>query len=102
VAVPTSTKLVYSTQTTLSYEIGNLAGGKVNDSMMDFQRATLSSTDTEYGERVVGSQIQVGIWSSYSTLMVVLKLAMSFFYRRLTVMLPRSSTTACPSFRKRG
>lgn len=80
-----SGKVLYSTQSTLGYQIGNLAQGMANNGMTDAQRAALSPSDPEYTMRVVGSQIQVAGWSCYSTLMVVLKLAMLFFYLRLTV-----------------
>ncbi|KAK4100639.1 hypothetical protein N658DRAFT_486676 [Parathielavia hyrcaniae] len=79
-----SAQLLYSTQTTLGYEVGNLARGMANNGMTDAQRAALSPTSPEYGMRIVGSKIQVAGWSCYSTLMLVLKLAMSFFYLRLT------------------
>ncbi|RYO86983.1 hypothetical protein DL764_008919 [Monosporascus ibericus] len=76
--------LLYSTQSTMGYEIGNLARGLANNGMTDAQRAALSTSDPEYEMRVIGSKIQVAGWSCYSTLMVVLKFAMLFFYLRLT------------------
>ncbi|KAK4129231.1 hypothetical protein N657DRAFT_609369 [Parathielavia appendiculata] len=76
--------LLYSTQTTLGYEVGNLAHGLANNGMTEAQRAALATANVEYGMRVLGSKIQVAGWSCYSTLMLVLKLAMSFFYLRLT------------------
>ncbi|RYP40738.1 hypothetical protein DL767_001493 [Monosporascus sp. MG133] len=76
--------LLYSTQSTLGYQIGNLAHGLANNGMTDAQRAALSPSDPEYDMRVIGSKIQVAGWSCYSTLMVVLKFAMLFFYLRLT------------------
>lgn len=76
--------LLYSTQSTLGYEIGHLAHGLANNGMTDAQRAALPSSDPEYNMRVIGSKIQVAGWSCYSTLMVVLKFAMLFFYLRLT------------------
>ncbi|KAG7290063.1 hypothetical protein NEMBOFW57_000055 [Staphylotrichum longicolle] len=76
--------LLYTTQSTLGYQIGNLAHGMANNGMTDAQRVALSPSDPEYGMRVIGSKIQVAGWSCYSTLMVVLKLAMLFFYLRLT------------------
>ncbi|KAK4230343.1 hypothetical protein QBC38DRAFT_469286 [Podospora fimiseda] len=76
--------LLYSLQTTLGYEIGNLAHGMANNGMTDAQRAALSPLDPEWDMRVIGSKIQVAGWTSYSTLMAVLKFAMLFFYLRLT------------------
>ncbi|RYP57263.1 hypothetical protein DL770_010703 [Monosporascus sp. CRB-9-2] len=76
--------MLYSTQSTMGYEIGNLAHGLANNGMTDAQRAALSPSDREYDMRVIGSKIQVAGWSCYSTLMVVLKFAMLFFYLRLT------------------
>jgi hypothetical protein len=78
-------QLLYTTQTTMGYEVGNLAHGMANNGMTDAQRAALSPSNPEYDMRVIGSKIQVAGWSCYSTLMVVLKLAMLFFYLRLTV-----------------
>jgi hypothetical protein len=83
-----SLQLLYSTQTTLGYQIGNLAHGMANNGMTDAQRAALSPSDPEYDMRVIGSKIQVAGWSCYSTLMLALKLAMLFFYLRLTVCFP--------------
>ncbi|KAK3904349.1 hypothetical protein C8A05DRAFT_31886 [Staphylotrichum tortipilum] len=76
--------LLYTTQTTLGYEVGNLAHGMANNGMTDAQRVALSPTNPEYDMRVIGSKIQVAGWSVYSTLMMVLKFAMLFFYLRLT------------------
>ena len=78
-------QLLYSTQTTLGYEVGNLAHGMANNGMTDAQRVALSPANPEYEMRVIGSKIQVAGWSVYSTLMMVLKFAMLFFYLRLTV-----------------
>jgi hypothetical protein len=80
-------QLLYSTQTTLGYEVGNLAHGMANNGMTDAQRVALSPANPEYEMRVIGSKIQVAGWSVYSTLMMVLKFAMLFFYLRLTVCL---------------
>ncbi len=81
-------QLLYTTQTTLGYEVGNLAHGMANNGMTDAQRIALSTASPEYDMRVIGSKIQVAGWSVYSTLMMVLKLAMLFFYLRLTVRHP--------------
>jgi hypothetical protein len=81
-------QVLYSTQSTLGYQIGNLAQGLANNAMTDAQRAALSPTDPEYAMRVIGSKIQVAGWTCYTTLMAVLKLAMLFFYLRLTVCFP--------------
>lgn len=94
--------------------MGNAANGLANNGMTDAQRAALSSDDPEYQlrwvfpvchtrsergaprpkdpfltnlHRVTGSQIQVAGWTTYSTLISVLKLAMLVFYVRLTVWL---------------
>jgi len=83
------TQILYTTQVTLGYEIGNLARGLANNGMTDAQREALLPTDAEYGMRVVGSKIQVAGWSCYSTLMLVLKFSMLFFYLRLVVCLGR-------------
>lgn len=58
--------------------------------MTDEQRMSLLPSDPEWDRRVIGSKVQVMGWTSYSTLMLVLKLAMLFFYLRLTVCLPSS------------
>ncbi|KAK4136131.1 triacylglycerol lipase-like protein [Trichocladium antarcticum] len=76
--------LFYAAQSTLGWEIGNLAHGMANNAMTPAQRAALLPTDPEYDMRVVGSKIQVAGWASYATLMLALKLAMLFFYLRLT------------------
>ncbi|SPQ21357.1 7631b3e2-02ea-4778-971f-d3d7b935ac79 [Thermothielavioides terrestris] len=81
--------LLYSAQTTLGYEVGNLAHGLANNGMTDAQRAALSPDDPEFGLRVLGSKIQVAGWSCYSTLMLALKFAMLSFYLRLTSGLDR-------------
>jgi hypothetical protein len=78
-------QLLYSTQSTLGYEVGNLARGLANNGMTDAQRAALSPDSPEYEMRVIGSKIQVAGWSCYAALMLVLKFAMLFFYLRLTV-----------------
>ncbi|KAM7186715.1 hypothetical protein V8F33_011638, partial [Rhypophila sp. PSN 637] len=74
----------YTIQTTLGYEIGNLAHGLANNGMTEEQRASLSPADPEYQMRVIGSKIQVAGWSIYSTLVTLLKLAMAVFFLRLT------------------
>ncbi|KAK3987622.1 hypothetical protein QBC44DRAFT_245603 [Cladorrhinum sp. PSN332] len=76
--------LLYTIQSTLGYEIGNLAHGLANNGMTDAERAALSPLDPEWDMRVIGSKIQVAGWTCYSTLMAVLKFAMLFFYLRLT------------------
>ncbi|KAK4112829.1 hypothetical protein N656DRAFT_77915 [Canariomyces notabilis] len=81
--------LLYSTQSTLGYEVGNLARGLANNGMTDAQRAALSPDSPEYEMRVIGSKIQVAGWSCYAALMLVLKFAMLFFYLRLTNGLSR-------------
>ncbi len=81
-------QVLYTIQSTMGYEIGNLAHGMANNGMTDEQRAALSPSNPEFDMRVIGSKIQVAGWSCYSTLMLVLKFAMLFFYLRLTVCLP--------------
>jgi hypothetical protein len=95
-------QLLYSTQSTLGYQIGNLAQGLANNGMTDAQRAALPQSDPEYGMRVIGSKVQVAGWSCYSTLMVVLKFAMLFFYLRLTVCCPFSALPLSPFSRTTG
>lgn len=63
--------------------------------MTPAQRAALLPTDPEYDMRVIGSKIQVAGWASYATLMLALKLAMLFFYLRLTVPIPLRSRNDC-------
>ncbi|KAK3314830.1 hypothetical protein B0H66DRAFT_481402 [Apodospora peruviana] len=82
--------LLYSCQTTLGYEIGNLAHGLANNGMTDAERFALTPDNPEHYMRVVGSQIQVAGWTCYSTLVMVLKVAMLFFYLRLTQGLSRN------------
>jgi hypothetical protein len=86
----------------LGYQIGNLAQGLANNGMTDAQRAALPQSDPEYGMRVIGSKVQVAGWSCYSTLMVVLKFAMLFFYLRLTVCCPFSALPLSPFSRTTG
>ncbi|KAK4184399.1 hypothetical protein QBC35DRAFT_506056 [Podospora australis] len=81
--------LLYTVQSTLGYQIGNLAHGLANNGMTDAERAALLVTDPEYDMRVIGSQIQVAGWSCYSTLMAALKFSMLVFYLRLTQGLGR-------------
>ncbi|KAK4664213.1 uncharacterized protein QC763_0083640 [Podospora pseudopauciseta] len=76
--------LLYTLQACLGYQIGNLAQGLANNGMTDEQRMSLLPSDPEWDRRVIGSKVQVMGWTSYSTLMLVLKLAMLFFYLRLT------------------
>ncbi|KAJ2893054.1 hypothetical protein MKZ38_009074 [Zalerion maritima] len=76
--------IFYSVQSTLAYEVGNLAFGLANNGMTDAERAALSPSDPEYEFRIIGSKIQVAGWTIYSTLMCCLKLSMLIFYIRLT------------------
>ncbi|KAK4196674.1 hypothetical protein QBC40DRAFT_233894 [Triangularia verruculosa] len=76
--------LFYTTQASLGYQIGNLAQGLANNGMTDEQRMLLLPSDPEWDRRVIGSKIQVMGWTCYSTLMLILKLAVLFFYLRLT------------------
>ncbi|KAF6806947.1 hypothetical protein CSOJ01_08521 [Colletotrichum sojae] len=75
--------LVYTIQSTLAYEVGNIAQGLANNGMTDEERAALSPSDPEYEMRIVGSKIQVAGWTTYSALVWLLKLSMLFFYIRL-------------------
>ncbi|KAL0941655.1 uncharacterized protein CTRU02_204418 [Colletotrichum truncatum] len=81
--------LFYTVQSTLAYEVGNVAQGLANSGMTDEERAALSITDPEYGMRIIGSKIQVAGWTTYSALIWLLKLSMLFFYLRLTEGLGR-------------
>ncbi|KAH8887628.1 hypothetical protein GQ53DRAFT_692894 [Thozetella sp. PMI_491] len=81
--------LVYSTQSALAYNVGNVAHGLANNGMTDEQRAALSSSDPEFELRhvhgvIIGSKIQVAGWTTYSLLICSLKAAMLVFYTRLT------------------
>lgn len=78
-------QLVYTLQTTLSFKIGDLSHGLSNNAMTPAQRTALLPSDPEYGMRVIGSKIQMAGWAAYAAMMVLLKLAMLFLYRRLMV-----------------
>ncbi|KAK5662337.1 hypothetical protein OQA88_8244 [Cercophora sp. LCS_1] len=82
--------VLYSVQSTLGYQIGNLARGLANNGMTDLQRQNLLPSNPEFDMRVIGSQIQVAGWTCYSTLMAVLKFSMLVFYLRLTNGLSRN------------
>lgn len=74
-------------QNALGHEVGHSAHGLANNAMTPEQRATLSPSDPEYEMRVIGSKIQVAGWTCYVTLMMALKVAMCYFFLRLTVRL---------------
>ncbi|KAF2966266.1 hypothetical protein GQX73_g7302 [Xylaria multiplex] len=76
--------LFYSIQTALGYSVGHAAQGLANNGMTDAERAALSVDDPEYQMRIVGSKIQIAIWSIYAWLMCFLKLSVLVFYIRLT------------------
>ncbi|SPO04999.1 related to integral membrane protein PTH11 [Cephalotrichum gorgonifer] len=82
----------YTVQSTLAYSIGSLANGLANNGMTDAERAALSPNSPEYEFRVIGSKIQVAGWTTYSTLLAFLKLAMLVFFVRLTQGLGRKYT----------
>ncbi|KAF5510889.1 hypothetical protein CGCS363_v003667 [Colletotrichum siamense] len=81
--------IFYTIQSTLAYEVGNIAHGLANNGMTDDERTALSTTDPEFTLRVIGSKIQVAGWTTYSALLLLLKLSMLFFYLRLTEGLGR-------------
>ncbi|OLN86690.1 hypothetical protein CCHL11_03875 [Colletotrichum chlorophyti] len=76
--------LFYTVQSALAHSVGSFAHGLANNGMTDDERVALSLTDPEYQLRIIGSKIQIAGWTTYSTLMVLLKLAMLVFYLRLT------------------
>lgn len=101
-------QLFYTAQSALAYSVGNASHGLANNGMTDAQRAALSPDDLEYQfryvssslksedstghdcqlfslRRVIGSQIQVAGWTTYSALIWSFKLSMLAFYIRLTV-----------------
>ncbi|KAK1994328.1 hypothetical protein LX36DRAFT_584508 [Colletotrichum falcatum] len=81
--------LFYTVQSALAHSVGSIARGLANNGISDQERLALSPQDPEYGLRVIGSKIQVAGWTTYSALMWLLKLAMLFFYLRLTEGLGR-------------
>ncbi|KAF9871151.1 hypothetical protein CkaCkLH20_11320 [Colletotrichum karsti] len=81
--------IFYTIQSTLAYEVGNIAHGLANNGMTDAERVALSTSDPEYGIRIIGSKIQVAGWTTYSALIWLLKLSMLCFYLRLTEGLGR-------------
>ncbi|KAL6399040.1 hypothetical protein AUP68_17578 [Ilyonectria robusta] len=76
--------ITYSAETGLAYSVGNIAHGLANNSMTDAERKALDPNSEEYALRVLGSQIQLAGWSTYSFLLWVLKACMCTFYYRLT------------------
>ncbi|QUC19227.1 uncharacterized protein UV8b_03468 [Ustilaginoidea virens] len=76
--------IFYSAQAGLGYSIGHVAKGLANNAMTDAERAALSPSDPEYRLRVIGSQIQIAGWTTYSLLIGFLKLSVLAFYLRLT------------------
>ncbi|KAF5000723.1 hypothetical protein FGRMN_1564 [Fusarium graminum] len=75
---------IYAIEVALAYSVGNIAYGLANNSITDEKRASLQSGDVEYQLRVLGSKIQIGLWTTYSSLLWILKAAMCTFYYRLT------------------
>ncbi|KFY16447.1 hypothetical protein V492_01333 [Pseudogymnoascus sp. VKM F-4246] len=75
---------LYTTQSTLAFFAVNHGQGLANNSMSDDQRAALSPSSEEYELRVFGSKIQVVGWTCYCCLIFTLKIAVLFFYMRLT------------------
>ncbi|OTA82176.1 hypothetical protein M434DRAFT_84918 [Hypoxylon sp. CO27-5] len=80
----------YAVETSLAYSVGAVAKGLANNGMTDEQRVALSPDSEEYKTRVVGSQIQLAGWSSYSVLLWSLKASLLVFYMRLTAGLKRT------------
>ncbi|KAI0539189.1 hypothetical protein GGR58DRAFT_465504 [Xylaria digitata] len=76
--------LFYSIQAALGYSVGHAAHGLANSGMTDTERAALPADDPEYQMRILGSKIQIAIWSVYASLMCFLKLSVLVFYIRLT------------------
>ncbi|KAL7620076.1 hypothetical protein AAE478_010625 [Parahypoxylon ruwenzoriense] len=80
----------YAVETSLAYSVGAVAKGLANNGMTDEERAALDPNSQEFRTRVVGSQIQLAGWSSYSVLLWSLKASLLVFYMRLTAGLARS------------
>ncbi|KAI1082567.1 hypothetical protein F5B20DRAFT_578236 [Whalleya microplaca] len=80
----------YAIETSLAYSVGAVGHGLANNGMTDEQRVALSPDNPEYRIRVIGSQIQLAGWSSYSVLLWSLKASLLVFYMRLTEGLSRS------------
>lgn len=76
--------ILYSAETALAYSVGAYWHGLANNGLDDEERKSLSPLDPEYIFRVNGSKTQVAGWSTYVTLLWVIKLAMCAFYLRLT------------------
>ncbi|KFY93173.1 hypothetical protein V500_03873 [Pseudogymnoascus sp. VKM F-4518 (FW-2643)] len=76
--------LLYTTQSTLAYFAVSHGQGLANNGMTDAERAALSVGSGEYVLRVFGSKIQVIGWTCYCCLIFTLKMAVLFFYVRLT------------------
>ncbi|TDZ27899.1 hypothetical protein C8035_v008616 [Colletotrichum spinosum] len=84
-----SVQLFYTAQSTLAYEVGDVAHGLANNGMTRAERLALSTDSPEYQRRVIGSKIQVAGWTTYSALIWLLKLSMLIFYLRLMQGLER-------------
>ncbi|KAH7324220.1 hypothetical protein B0I35DRAFT_406053 [Stachybotrys elegans] len=82
--------IFYAAESALAYSVGEVARGMANNGMTDAHRAALPTDSEEFRLRVVGSQIQLAGWSSYSVLLWSLKAAWLVFYLRLTEGLGRS------------
>ncbi|KAK7985533.1 hypothetical protein PG988_003155 [Apiospora saccharicola] len=75
---------LYTTLSTLAYVDINYGQGLANNGMIDAQRESLDLNSMEYDLRVFGSKVQVAGWTIYGCLICSLKLAVLFFYIRLT------------------
>ncbi|KAM7195747.1 hypothetical protein V8F20_007317 [Naviculisporaceae sp. PSN 640] len=76
--------IVYSIETALAYSVGAYWSGLANNNMSDEDRISLEPQSREYQQRVNGSKTQIAGWSTYTTLLWLIKAAMCTFYLRLT------------------
>jgi hypothetical protein len=84
------TKVSYTLETILRYNVGARWHGLANNGMTNEQRAALDPASDEYTWRVNGSKTQLMGWAAYSFLLWCLKAAMCTFYLRLTDGLKKS------------
>lgn len=81
---------LYTTLSSLAYVDVNHGQGLANNGMTDGQRESLDLRSREYDLRVFGSKVQVAGWTIYGCLTCTLKVAVLFFYIRLTVSITQT------------
>ncbi|KAF5970074.1 integral membrane protein PTH11 [Fusarium bulbicola] len=74
----------YTIETALAYTVGANYYGLTNSGMTDEERKALSPDSEEFRWRVGGSKIQIAGWTTYATVLWVIKSALCAFYFRLT------------------